>query len=268
MTGVQTCALPIYYDSALLDELPNDFLGRSWESFPHIDYSFSIDSGKYTLACRGERPWDTIRFVSRALDAAVMDEISLSPATLAQHFDLDRQSLTRRRLAEQAYDAWRIMIGEHILPPYDGESRDSSGVNTSRPFFMGYSGSPDFNSPGPETLQLLWERTLFKDEQRILDKRKIALTESGRLGLVSSRAVEGDVVCRFRGSKIFFVLHPIEVESSPKIGHKIEAHFGDRIFTARHYKFAGECVFDGTRDHLKGNGLETRYPTDMCYILH
>jgi hypothetical protein len=77
---------------------------------------------------------------------------------------------------------------------------------------MGNSGSPDFNTPGPETLQLLRERMLFKDEQRILDKRKIALTESGRLGLFSSRTVEGDVVCRLRGSKIFFVLHPIEVE--------------------------------------------------------
>lgn len=143
----------------------------------------------------------------------------------------------------EAYNKWRKMIGGHILPPYDKTLRDSSDRFASGPFLLGEFGSPDFERTGLETLKLLWQRTLFKDEQDLLDGRKIALTGKGTLGLVSSRAVEGDIVCQLTGSFVPFVLHPTEVTGSPELQHNIQEHFGDRISDVGHFKFCWRMFF-------------------------
>lgn len=70
-----------YYDNLLLYEISSDiieFPAVSWGSFQEtIDYTLSIHPEGHMLSCRGEKPLDTIRFVSKALDSALMDEISL-----------------------------------------------------------------------------------------------------------------------------------------------------------------------------------------------
>ena len=74
-----------YYDTSVIEEISTHFPGKLREASVQVD--FAIDCGKGILACRGERPWDVIRYVSATMTSTLTDEISLPVAILTQHFD-------------------------------------------------------------------------------------------------------------------------------------------------------------------------------------
>jgi hypothetical protein len=226
---------------------------------PYSDDLFNCDMYPESgiIACRGDRHCDVVRYASTTLDRKIMNTISV-PA----EFWIGNWSRTEEQTAKcyqywkAAYSAWRNIIGDQILPPYEIAPEDFG----KGPFGFPDSVTTSLDSSQVNVLQALAYRTTFKDEEnRPLHGWKVALMASGTLGLVSGRTVERDVVCRFAGSSTLFTLHPLDPTASSEVDQKIRNHFSHRVADYGHFKFAGPCTLDTS----SASSL-----SDMCYILH